>query len=619
MVIIFAKIPKYLDLFCIVIRKLGPRLFYLELTGDRTKEKEYFRVQKLKAAGIFPLPIEDLPHFTGFSELNSDPEKKTLQRTREIAPDNLLKIFGPLFPNITDIEEKLLIAVHSAVALQIFQVSAKVNLWARENKDKKILLITISPEGFLLPEMAPNVRQLVVPVEIFANGLDAIFHLVLYAVQWLQKTGKSGGIPERILYPLKNIPHPRVALVTHKGLNYGNLYQKNLFYSDQEDSDLHPQQLLHLDYNGWPSPSEKLTWYSIGNHRQSWIPNIRYAIQALSKGILQVRHLRHIISLFIIVRFYIIYQSFSSKLESFPDLKVAIIDFDILCPKELLLAFESRNIRTVATQERFVLAFNTQFGSTILSHYLCSSPYTINVMRSSPLYAVDHFYPVGQYRSDNLLVARMSPPPEVITAARIRGLQIITALGFNPVMDWQRSQVDPLSNWSAHRHFLEDMVRLSKDIPGIFIILRYKDMDWITLPAFADIVRDINFSDNLTFSLDYDRYLFSYDLCAHSDLVIAKHTSLADECLSVGIPVLFHEYTHNTERLIADAYDYSPTEIMCFRYEELLERTKIILGGSPIAMTGEYEFLKQEIYGGLGDGRVRERIHAHIEEMLSGE
>lgn len=121
----------------------------------------------------------------------------------------------------------------------------------------------------------------------------------------------------------------------------------------------------------------------------------------------------------------------------------------------------------------------------------------------------------------------------------------------------------------------------------------------------------------MTISMDYEKTYISYDLCAHSDLVIAKHTSLGDECLSVGIPVLFHEYTHNTERLVADAFDYNPSKIMCFNYQELKERVQIVLSGTPNAMTEDYEYLKNVVYGGLGDGKVRERIHAHIEEMLS--
>jgi hypothetical protein len=60
--IIFAKLPKFLDSFSIVIRKFGHRVFYLELSrGSRdTKETENHRVAKLKDASVVPLPLEDL-------------------------------------------------------------------------------------------------------------------------------------------------------------------------------------------------------------------------------------------------------------------------------------------------------------------------------------------------------------------------------------------------------------------------------------------------------------------------------------------------------------------------------------------------------------------------------
>ena len=44
---------------------------------------------------------------------------------------------------------------------------------------------------------------------------------------------------------------------------------------------------------------------------------------------------------------------------------------------------------------------------------------------------------------------------------------------------------------------------------------------------------------NLTISDNYKESHYSYKLCANADLVIAKHTSIADECLASEIPVIF--------------------------------------------------------------------------------
>ena len=616
--IIFVTLPKYLGLLSILLQKFGHQVYYLKLSGYKNIEKENISVERLKHAGVLPLPFEDLTSFTGFAEPDGDPYMKAYTRTQEIAPVEFLHFFEKLFPNNPHIAKKLQIAVHSIVASQIMNVTGKVNVWAGAYPDRNHLLIDVSPLSLTAPELAPNVRLLVIPLYILAIGVEkviSIFHEFLHILKTsIRLKGKSACPPET---HSREVDQSRVAYVTHKGLDYGNLFQKDLFYSTRTDSELHPERLLHIDYSGLGSPSEKFKWVCLGNHRQSWISNISSAMVAMSKGLLHIRRLRHIMALFILTRFYVIFRSFSTKLEAYPELKIALIDYEILCPKELLLAFESKGIKTVATQERFIFAFNNLYVSIILNYYLCASPFAAEAMRRSPLNCVDHYLPVGQYRSDNLLEPTNSHPPQILEAPLAKGLRIITALGFHTHIEWQNSQIDLGMNWKSHQNFLDDMIRLSRDIPDVFIILRYKTVDWISLPIFSETVQKINSSDNMRISMDYEKSFVSYDLCAHSDLVIAKHTSLADDCLSVGIPVLFHEYTHNTERLMADEFDYTPARIMCFNYQELLERAKIILSGTPNDMTEDYEYLKNVVYGGLGDGRVKERIHAYIEELLS--
>lgn len=616
MEIIFTKLPKYLDHLCIILEKAGNRIYYLELqpgTGDN-KESVDRRVKNLENHHIVPLPIEDLPKITRVSELISDPDNKVLEKTRRIAPVPLLDALGTLYPNITGVPQKLEIAVHAAIAPQMLYKAGKVNVWARENPGARHILVDISPDGFYIPELERNVRLLVIPVDVAAKGFSKMIHLFRCL---LPKRRSPGGAPA---CPPVNRTQPdkssRVALVTHHGLSYGNLFPKYIFYSPRAESDLHEERLLHIDYCGWNNPSEKLTWVCMGNHQQSWAANARSAVAALGKGILHIRRFRHILGLIILVRSYVIFRSFSVKLDAYPDLKLALIDYEILCPNELLMAFESKGVQTVAVQERFFTTFSNLLGSTILTDYLCHSQFTADVMERSPLYSVGRYVPVGQYRSDKLLEAKQSPPPEILRAPLKDGKKIITALGFHAVKEWQNARSELYTNWKAHKQFLNDMIRLSEEIPDVFIILRYKFTDWTDMPAFAEEIEKIRTSENITISTDYDRFFVSYELCAHSDLVIAKPTSIADECLSVGIPVLFHDYTHNADRLISVAFDYGPARIMCHSYDEIKNKARIILSGTPNEMTRDYDYLVQEVFGGLGDGRVTERIRDFLEARI---
>ena len=74
-------------------------------------------------------------------------------------------------------------------------------------------------------------------------------------------------------------------------------------------------------------------------------------------------------------------------------------------------------------------------------------------------------------------------------------------------------------------------------------------LNWTENPYFKSILEEIESCENIKLSNDYSESFYSLKLCANADLVIAKHTSLADECLSNEIPVLFYEYTHNLEKI----------------------------------------------------------------------
>ncbi len=600
------------------MRKFSYNVFYLRLECPPGPAKQ--RALALREAGILPLPLEDLARFVVERKDFSDPEKKFQNKALQLTPIAVLQAFVGLYRNNADIAAKLLNIIQCMVSGQTYAVS-QMNFWARAHPGRKHLLIYPSVHGMLAFNLASNVSLLVVPVDTLFKGVAAVSRIFRKALRSITAAPTRKGGPAVTETPdLRKVPASRVVYVTHKGLNYGNLFQKSLFYSGRTDSELHQENLLHFDYSGTPSPSEKIKWVCLGNQPQSLWFNLYYSLVAISRGIVRVRRVQQLIGLLLLARVFVRFKFYTKRLEAYPDLKMALIDYEVLCPKSLLLAFEARNIKTVAAQERFFMPSYTRVG-TILNTYLCASEYVAGVMGKSATYCVDYYLPVGQYRSDNLVKARLSPPPKILEAPIAQGRKIIIALGYHTHLDWYDSQQDPELNWKAHRHFLDDMIHLSKDISNVFIVLRYKNVDWLSLPVFADIAQQIESMENITISMDYERSFVSYDLCAHSHLVIAKYTSLGHECLSVGIPVLFHDYTHNTEQLVAsvlvaNGIDYSPARILCFNYQDLLARSQAVLSGD-IAKTSEYEYLKKVVYGGLGDGNVRERIHAHMESLLA--
>ena len=77
----------------------------------------------------------------------------------------------------------------------------------------------------------------------------------------------------------------------------------------------------------------------------------------------------------------------------------------------------------------------------------------------------------------------------------------------------------------------------------------------MTNAFFEEILNKVNNCENIVISNNYKEANYAYKLCANADLLIAKHTSIGDECLANEIPVLFHEYTHNTKKYISDTFE----------------------------------------------------------------
>ena len=571
--VIFASLPRYLDVLALTISRCGYRVYYLGLSesGQSAGAKRGRRAQALRLAGVCPLPLESLSRIEGFVKGLADPGNLLDAKVRQLAPSRLLDAIGRLYPDNTDVARKLHVALRSALSDGVVAVS-RVNCWAQAHSGRRHVLIYPDVNGMLAFGLAANVRPFILPLGVLIKGvattagtLRRIWNSIIRATS-NRSSSSVPSIAEPTVPP--DASQPRAAFVVHDGLGYGNLYQKTLYYSDRTDSELHSTNLLHFDYSGISGSFESLKWVCIGTGRDALMAGRRYLFLAMRRGIFHIRNAHQMIGLLLLARIFAMFKTYSERMEPYPALKVALIDYEILCPMALLLAFDARSIKTLAAQERFIGSFYKANGGAILQTYLCGSEYASGLLQTSPAYRIDQCRAVGQHRSDQLVAARNASPPRILQSPIAQGRKIITALGFHTHKNWYESECDPLLNWAAHRHFLEEIIQLSIDLPNVFIVLRYKDVEWLSLPVFADVVRSIEASENLTISLEYDKSFFSYDLCAHSDLVIAKHTSLGDECLAVGIPVLFHDYTQNVTRIVADAFDYRPARVMCFSYKE---------------------------------------------------
>ena len=160
------------------------------------------------------------------------------------------------------------------------------------------------------------------------------------------------------------------------------------------------------------------------------------------------------------------------------------------------------------------------------------------------------------------------------------------------------------------------MIKLSQNLENIFIVLRYKTLDWTKNEYFKKIFDTIYRCENITLCDNYEESCYSYKLCTHADLLIAKHTSIADECLANEIPVLFHEYTHNTKKIIAHIPNYLSSELMCYNFEELQHKSKSILFSNSSKLREEVKKLNERIYFANEKKDIKKKILKNLENLL---
>jgi hypothetical protein len=399
-----------------------------------------------------------------------------------------------------------------------------------------------------------------------------------------------------------------VAYILHGDTYYGGfnektaLYNKSLYYSNKYE-DFKKKNIIHFGYQLKELKNRHIKYKYLSNKNSSLI-DIVSTLFFFLRSIFYIRKLSDfffIITLTINLRYF--YNCRNIFLQ-YPKLKIALIDYDFLCPKIITLALMSLNIKTAATQERFIASFyNTQ--NVLIDDYFTPSIKMNEIIKKNESILAKNLIPVGLYRADKLL--------KKITKKNSK--RIIVALGFQTFDTFNSSQPAMLINWEASKLFLEEMYRLSNDVNNCKIIIRLKSVQGYKNPYFKTIIEKIKNKKNIEINSKTTSE-YSYKICSKADLVIAKHTSLADECISRNIPVIFHDYTHNMDGIIKGAFDYDNSLMICKNYSDMLNRTKQFLSFKNNILKNQFQNIKNKYYFYDKKITVKNKILNHLNNYL---
>lgn len=585
-ILIFDNLTIYSLPVAISFNLLGFDVFYLN--QSIANNEQGYRI--LDSLGIVPLNFEGLYKFEP-GLIDSDPLGVIDKNLDKLLPKSVLEFVSPFFEGIENSAKKLRLCVRQVFELYYYDQS-RIAAWVQATQPQNSLIFLWVAWPSI--EMHPWGWAKYVNIAPPGNILSLTSKTIAYILRKF--------IPKRLKKKLVNTKEynykNRILYFTHYGVAYAKLFEKNYFYAKDPFSVMHPDRIIHLE---------------VGSSQDSFRPVMsfkRLKSFAYFVGILIRKYPllyasnQPFRSIYLMARVYDQFIGWSMGLQPYTDCSLALIGHDILFPKSLSLALEACDIPTVAVQERFISPFYSNY-SVLMSFYLCSSSLCVSELEKNGRALVGKFIEIGMPRTDLLYKARANALPDKLNTIK-RNYKLIIALNFHCELNQWQSMSNPILNWQAHRNFIEDMLKLSTEIPNVYIIFRGKTNEWVDLNEFSDLVAVINRLENVEVDNNYNSFNVSYDLCAQADLIIGKHTSLIDESLSIGLPVLVHDYGHNYSELITKAFDYSDCEIICKDYETL--KYKAIQ-----KLTSKSEAKKHEkIYGIMNDGQVCSRLRDWI-------
>ena len=403
------------------------KVFYIEIESESIFHKNETAIQ-LKKKNIIPLPIEFGKQIStkALSLHVEDVEEIAYKKNIKMIPDKILKQYCNLF-SINKTEVKALrLLIQDIICLQQRILSSRIAMWSNLYPSEKMIFISFKFRSFFTTDAIPNVTKIIIPIDVlvYLGRIVKNFFLSLLMSKNKKQNGKN--INENYV---GNPDEKNVAFVTHKGLFYGskehNLFDKTLYYSNDKNSPLNKHNILHFDYTNFSCPEKDINWVCLKKVKVNRIFFFFKTLLACLKTFYLIRNWSTFLAWSFYIQQYNTYIKYCEVIKKFKKLKIAIIDYDYLCPKTLILALKKNNIKTVATQERFITTFYTSYCNVVLDTYYTASEYTANFMKNSKYHDIKNIIPVGQYRSDYISLYKNEDAPEEISKARNDGKKIL--------------------------------------------------------------------------------------------------------------------------------------------------------------------------------------------------
>lgn len=463
----------------------------------------------------------------------------------------------------------------------------------------------------------------------FPNNIVVNFSILSYVYSSLLKL-ISLNILKKIINRVAPKPNPIIAnekhsseviFFPHKGINYGDSFEKDYYYSDLKSSPLNRNNLLHLEYGPFDpliakSYLDKNLDFSFLNKPKAldlikfvlFNPNlkIKKTFQNIITNNLSIMQILLFIYIETVSRFLV--EFYVEKLASITGAKFALLGYDILFPKEISVALHRLNICTIAIQERYAIVYAGNYNVVVDQYFVWSYSVENMINESIGESYVGSYFVTGPPRSDKI---------KKYTVDLIKNPRKKFIVYSNSPEPRLRNSHTVLNNWVNILPLLSDVYELSNKFPECDFIIRAKHTGWDEIEYFASILKKLSLKENVLISSNYKEMDVSYSLLSGAYGILGHHTSIADEGMFRNIPVLFHDFCPFADSIYAEDYRYEGLEIFSKSSDDFQMKFEnyFIKGIYP----EEFNLYLEKTFGSLRSGSVTERIGCSIQEIVSGQ
>lgn len=399
---------------------------------------------------------------------------------------------------------------------------------------------------------------------------------------------------------------PRKAMVIlHSGLKYGDLFERDYFFSEDRTHPLHRDNVVYGCYDGSTDGGKRAYDLAASPGRVQALRCFAAETRAIRiAGKDRTAYLTNLVAK--------ITASVSGYRQSLADaepVSVAIISYDVQCPTEISVAAQLLGIRCIAIQERVNTVFSKIYP-LVLDDYCVAGPAVSDFISRLSNMDIRNLHATGPIRRD-WLHPRDRAASHRQYRPRVAVLDAYSA-------EWhEAADVIAVNSLENNRIFLEAILNLAARLPNVDFVIRGKDANWLRFSYFADLIERVNTAPNVSVHQDYSAMQLSYRIVEEADLVICRHTSLGEEALAAGIPCLFFERTVHGARWMSGLCDYGGFPVYVDTDDELNQRVMSFFEGSPVFDAPALADFRSDFFSeGRDDGTATDRVTELFDEIL---